>query len=341
MVNNVFIYADESGNTGQNLWDSHSPFFYQGAIISYGDIESIISTEIEEYCQEFGVKRLHAFDLGEVKVVDVCEKLLSLIKKYNWKFHCTTVEKSYLPAIKFVDTFFDFIDNQVVEPDWFLKEQNRHYICLVIDHLMASDNLGQEFWNCLILQNKDEAKKVCIEIMARNKKMGTSDINKIIEKVILSALNDIDRFTFFAEKGRIKNIYKGHTPNMIGFHSLLSEAHEFCKQNHSSVSKFTHDLSDEFKKTMRQDHKSFEKIHIQKNNGFFKIIYTDYALGEFILESSKNSYVLQLVDLILWLLQRKKDNSFISKELKDELQNKVKMFEISRSNSRRLLELNL
>jgi len=65
---NVFIYADESGHSGKNIFDESSPLYYQGAIISVNDIEDKVKPVIEKYCKEFNVERLHGFELGEERV---------------------------------------------------------------------------------------------------------------------------------------------------------------------------------------------------------------------------------------------------------------------------------
>lgn len=39
----TFIYADESGNTGKHIFNEDSPLYYQGAVISVGNIESMVA----------------------------------------------------------------------------------------------------------------------------------------------------------------------------------------------------------------------------------------------------------------------------------------------------------
>ncbi|POB76364.1 hypothetical protein [Vibrio vulnificus] len=39
----VFVYADESGHSGKDIFSERSPLYYQGSVISVGDIEPIVS----------------------------------------------------------------------------------------------------------------------------------------------------------------------------------------------------------------------------------------------------------------------------------------------------------
>lgn len=59
----AFIYADESGHSGKEIFSESSPFYYQGAVISVGEIETKVTPIIQRYCTDNGLERLHGYDL--------------------------------------------------------------------------------------------------------------------------------------------------------------------------------------------------------------------------------------------------------------------------------------
>ena len=61
----AFVYAGESGHSGKDIFNEESPLYYQGAIISVGDISSKVAPIIQRYCTENGLERLHGYELGE------------------------------------------------------------------------------------------------------------------------------------------------------------------------------------------------------------------------------------------------------------------------------------
>ena len=63
----VYVYADESGHSGRNIFDTNSPTYYQGSIISLGDVDPIIGKVIQHHCQELKVPRIHSNEHQELK----------------------------------------------------------------------------------------------------------------------------------------------------------------------------------------------------------------------------------------------------------------------------------
>ncbi len=72
----AYIYADESGHSGKDIFNEASPIYYQGAIISVGDIDNIVAPIIQKYCVEYKLDRLHGYELSEGIVNEICVELL-------------------------------------------------------------------------------------------------------------------------------------------------------------------------------------------------------------------------------------------------------------------------
>ena len=57
-------YTDESGNTGNNLFDKQQPFFWTGSLISEADL-NLSGAEVHKECLALaGVAELHGNELG-------------------------------------------------------------------------------------------------------------------------------------------------------------------------------------------------------------------------------------------------------------------------------------
>jgi hypothetical protein len=331
----AYVYADESGHSGKELF-GESTHYYQGAIISVGDVESLIENTINKFCKLYKVERLHGFELGEEKVFDVCSDLLEQLEKFEWQFHYTIIEKTYISVTKFVDTFFDSGENPAVPPMWYNIDLFRHKICIEISDLMNREDM-QECWKCYLTDDREGLIRFAGEILKKSKSIKDPRTKEVIQESLKYAINNPEIFTLSSRNGR--SAYKKQTPNMVAFSSLLTAVHRFCKSNDVGVKSIIHDQTDEFKGTMREYHRMFFGVDFEENKfggtPLFKNV--DYELGTFNLESSKKNYGLQAVDLFLWLVQRDIKNQKINK-LKDRLLRKSDEFMISKSRSKLIVE---
>ena len=299
----AFIYADESGHSGKEIFNEKSPLYYQGAVISIGEIESKVAPIIQRYCTENGLVRLHGYELGEERVNNLCLELLEALDGTQWKFHYTILQKKYIAPTKFVDTVFDCYDNPAVHPFWYTTELFRHTLCILIDDMMEG-GLDIEFWNYYLKDDLDGLIKICSTLLKKAPYIFDKRAMEVVTAGLSYAIANPDIFTLISAKG--KSAYKKQTPNIIAFSSLLTATHRFCKEYGVSVSELVHDQSDEFKGTMREYHRMFFGVDFEEDKfgGIPQFKQVEYDLGEFKLESSKKSYGLQVADLFLWLIQR-------------------------------------
>lgn len=56
----MFFYVDESGHTGNNLFDITQPYLYYGVIGSTVNLDILAKEEISKIRKIFDVDRLHA-----------------------------------------------------------------------------------------------------------------------------------------------------------------------------------------------------------------------------------------------------------------------------------------
>lgn len=326
----MYIYADESGHSGRHIFNEPL-FYFQGAIISEVDTESILAEVAEKYRVELGVNRLHANEIRPHVVERIASSFLRLLENTNWVFHVTAVEKPYLATTKFVDSLFDSGENKGARWLWYNHEYFRHTLCCLFDELLTNKD-KKNFWQSYLSDDFDGIATIAKVILNR---LGQIRLDKRLYQVssegLKFALKYPNEITLMASKG--KKSYKGHTPNMVAFSSLIQAAHQFYKKNETKPILFAHDLQSEFGSTMKEIHETFANIRTEVNDSGFslQVEKVDYGLGNFELTNSKCSSSLQAVDIFLWLNQRK--DNIKSAGLKTYLSKVTETFYISRPSS--------
>jgi len=252
----MYIYADESGHSGKHIFND-PPFYFQGAILSTIDTEPLLTEMANKYIQELGVSRLHANELKPNLVERIASAFLELLSNSNWQFHLTIIEKPYLSVTKFVDSLFDSAENKGVRWLWYNHQFFRHILCILFDEIL-SEQEKIDFWNAYL---KDDHAGICSIAKRTLEKLDGFPMDKRLRGIAIDglsfALKYPEEITLMAS--RTKKSYKGHTPNMVAFSSLIQAVHKFCKENNVSPIAFIHDSQSEFGSIMREYHKIFFK----------------------------------------------------------------------------------
>ena len=82
----MFFYIDESGHTGNNLFDSTQPYLYYGVLGSQLNLDILAEPEVRKMRKILGVEdRLHAAELGETNLVKILPDLYKLSKELHNK----------------------------------------------------------------------------------------------------------------------------------------------------------------------------------------------------------------------------------------------------------------
>lgn len=302
-VMGVYVYADESGHSGKNIFDKSAKKYYQGAIISLGDIDSIIAGVINHHCEQLNVPRIHSNQHQEHVITVICEDLIDAMENISWQFSICMIDKPYLAPTKFVDLFFDSFDNPGVPVLWYNSDLFRHSLCLAVTNLLTKED-SIEFWDAYLSDSMPVMLQVAERLLTRIDSISDPRMNEVMRSGLQYAINHPDEFTMICTQG--KSAYKGQTPNMVAFSSLMSATHTFCKAHSSSVEELIHDRSDEFRGTMREYHRIFHKLtHVEDDLGG-PVLFEEaqFNLGTFNLRSSESHPVLQAVDVFLWMVQR-------------------------------------
>ena len=326
----MYIYADESGHSGRHIFNDPL-YYYQGAIISEVDTEPLLHEVAEKYRNEIGVERLHANEILPHIVEQIASVFLNLLDKTNWVFHITAIEKPYLATTKFVDSLFDSFENKGARWLWYNHEFFRHTLCCLFDDFLDDED-KKSFWQAYLSDDFEGISTIVTTVLHRLEQFELDKrLYEVATEGLRFAIKYPEEITLMAS--RTKKSYKGHTPNMVAFSSLIQAVHKFCKEHNTTPVAFVHDPQSEFGPTMREYHEMFAKVRAEHSESGLQLDVenTDYDLGKFALISSKNLTSLQAVDIFLWLSQRKERIKSLG--LKEKLMKVSDPFYISRGSS--------
>lgn len=333
-MGNIFVYADESGHSGTKIFDNNQQFYIQGALISINDIQEEIEPIINKYLKLYDTNKLHGYELGEEKVSKITDEIIQVLENFNWEVHFTYIEKKLLLAIEFIRLLLHPFENKAIPYIFIENEYFRHSLLIEIHKILINHHKKNEIWTLILKNDIKSLLEFCKEILENNI-IKSSNVSEFIIKGLKFAVNNPE--SFFDDMIKGKNAKKISSPNILGFQSLLNHITLFCEKNNESVNKIIHDKSDEFKGVMRKYHKELSGLYFNEDefNTIKGIKKSKYTQGEFNLESSQNSNGLQLIDLIIWIFQRKFINP--SFEVNIRLQEKMKPVIITEDNSKSLI----
>ena len=332
----LYIYADESGNTGKNIFDP-PPFYWQGAIFSFVDLEPILEPIVNKYCQTLEKERLHAKELNLEFLLAITNDILNSLDGIEWNFFVVKIEKSYIAVTKFVDLIFDPYENKAVPWIWYNHELFRHSVCCFFDDFLSLQE-KQFFWINFL---KNNYKNVSALIRKIINNIYPIPLDERLKEIIIDALSFFceysENFTFHARPSR--SAYKEHSPNIVGFSVLINTINNYCKQHNAYPKLFCHDEQKEFKGSFEKLQEQFHKIRIPpvKNGIIAKIESIEYNWHKFFMASSKNHSVLQVVDLLLYIYQKKNVSEIEKIKEKIPIYNE---YEISRTMSEHIIRTN-
>jgi hypothetical protein len=109
-----YVYADESGNTGKNIFDTSQPDYYTAALISKGNFDTRYDRQIREIAAKVGAPSVHANELGLGRIEVIAGDLVTVLEGSGAIFFVSRVEKKYLLATKMFDVLFDSGENAAI-----------------------------------------------------------------------------------------------------------------------------------------------------------------------------------------------------------------------------------
>lgn len=298
----MFVFADETGNTGKNLFDDAQPFFLTAALVTRTNFDVLCAGKIREIAQTVDVDTLHANELGFGRIEAIADPLLRVFKSKKAYFLFSRVEKRYLLATKVIDHIFDSGENPAVP--WHVYNIRQLRVMLVFKvAALLDDELAKLFWDCLM----ERKETVCREYLVRFCNILLSRVPNLPDARSQKIMGDAIRWAIENPHALIihtntKHKLLGHMPNMVAFANLLEGIEFLSKKLGRPVRRITHDRQSQFGKTLEAWHELFSNASDEpiKLPGEVRIL-QKVPGSTFEIKADHDSACIQAIDVVLWL----------------------------------------
>ena len=302
----MYAYIDESGHTGINLFDPAQPYFFNVAMSSLHDFDSIYRKDVKDIAQKAGVCYLHASEMGGGGVEAIAESVGGLIESSEVRFYFGLVDKRDTAVMKFYDAVFDPGENAAMA--------NLHYAArllrlgLLLEFASITEPADVElFWKAMTSSRSPQTEEAAVtaidNVLQRVGALSDPRAKELIDDVLSWAKDNIDVFSFWS--GTKAQRY-GHVPNIFTLPELFGGIYESAKLWESDVDVIVHDRQSQFEQTLKEWHqlsKSFDSAPMYYF-GDMAHKFPDISGSQLVMKESASSAGLQVVDIVLWAFSR-------------------------------------
>lgn len=316
----MFAFADETGNTGANLFDQAQPDFYTGALVTRSNFDVVLGSKFSAICKRAGIEALHASVLGVARLDTVAEPLLALLKKADARFFISRVEKRYLLATKLFDTFFDSGENPAVSWHIYNIRLLRLTLCFKVATLLT-DDIAKRFWDMLMAKSEKTARaiipEICTAMLARVPLLTDQRSRDVVTETFSWSLAHPHALDIFIASRQAKN---GHMPNVVAFTNLLDGLEKLSKKWNRPLRKLVHDRQSQFEATLAEWHRLLSNASDEPIKRIDEtVVFQKVAGSTFEVSASDASAGIQVADLVLWLYRQAEGQKPLSEPLVDLL----------------------
>ena len=302
----MHAYIDESGNTGDNLFDATQPYFLNVAMSSLVDFDDVFLDRIAGIARRAGVKWLHASELGAEGIETIAEDMTELVEFSQVRFYLAFVNKPDVAVIKFFDAVFDPGENPAAPHHSYVIRSLKFLLLLKFAALLTVDE-AKSFWGAMVKPRTTESEAQAIgairSVLQRVDILPDARSQELIEDTLTWAKDNIGQFSFWNPR---KQDRYGNLPNIFTFPALMTGIYESSKLWDTRVKKIIHDRQSQFEHTLRQWHSLFRGLEPERivHFGDTPIEYPDIRDSQFEMGDSRVSPGLQVADVVLWTFSR-------------------------------------
>lgn len=303
----MFLYIDETGNTGARFLNTSQPFFMSGAIATKIDFDAAYVDAWEKLLKAHNLDALHASKIGPAAIENLSPELARMLDSANARFCLSRVEKCYALATIVHSVIFDPAENAV--SDWiFIADPGiRLTTAIEIAKHMQIREIGSPFEACLFqLSKTDQMLQAfsagCAGLATACETPLARPTQLAIARVARWASKNPSAFTL-RQTGLVG---KGRHPNLICFSNLAhcaQKIHVEWKSDSCIIKHYRqqqYDAAIEFWQELWSN--AAPGKHILSSGEVRQ--YQALPDAEISFEESKRSPGLQAIDVCLWVVNR-------------------------------------
>lgn len=313
----MYFYVDESGQTGQNLFDNTQPYLYYGVLSSRTNLDVLAVNRLKSIRNKLGVDRLHAADLGNGKLIEIKSDLTALKKKFDLRFDFYRLTKADHALISFFDQVFDQGLNPAVP--WTAYWTPMRYILLIKLAYLFDEDLLKMAWEARITLNNSCAENllvsVCRELVKRVGVLTDARSRELIIDGLTWVINNPSEIGYNA---KTKKDSLQISPNLIGFQTVMHGIAYRLKKNKAKASEVIVDRQSQFNAAQEFIADFYHKArHLPWANGpgLPVMDLKHMPTAPIKCTPGTDSVGLELVDIYIWVFKRYFEQKKLAPEL--------------------------
>jgi hypothetical protein len=317
----MFLHIDESGNSGNNLFDLNQPVLSYGVLSSRWDVDAHAADERNAIAGKTGEQGLHASRLGMARLMNIADLLVQLHERFEFRFDYYYIHKPSLAIVTFFNAVFDAGVNPAVKWDWYWTPL-RFLLIGVLDSLLDEGLLRESWRLCLVPRARLERERGNIGALlaAVLERAEHREVPERLREVLVDAL----RYGVKNPSEMDFGIYSqtALSPNSIGFQFVLTAIAYRQKIHRQKVLGITVDRQRQFNGAQVNTYEIQSKMSAAlRGNGDDRVRYLAHPFmagvredaetliahfpeKQLRIEESGRSFGLQITDTYLWLLSR-------------------------------------
>ena len=304
----MYAYVDETGNTGNRIFDPNQPLFITAAMMTRANFDVIQKAGVAAAAKKVGVQILHANELGIGKLEVIAPDLLKFVKAANAHFFLSRLEKRYLAATKVIDTYYDCGENLAVPWQMYSLRRLRLLLTFKVAKYVLSEEIAQTVWECLTATRKGTSIALFVEgakaLLANADRLPDSRSQKVVTEAMKWAIDNPENFA--SSRGNNGAFRYSHSPNFVAFTSLVRGIDEASKVWDSPVREIVHDRQTQMETVFRIHHELVTNASedVFRWPGDAPLSMRQVSGSTLRMATEETSAGLQVIDVILWLFNR-------------------------------------
>lgn len=307
--NNLYVYTDESGNSGSNFFDIEQPIFYTSTIISKFDLESECFLEFHNMLLGIAEdNEIHINQLSKDKKILIIKHLVDFIMDNKIEIFFTELEKIHMLKMAFVDYIFDSGLNPEMDPIIYGRRFERLPFALGFAIRLTNEHM-RDFFNIFFKTNGNEQAEQLSNLLREIKiQMDEFETHDDLKNLINNSLQfAIENPNIFIDGNSSK--VKELLPNVHSILYIMNYLNSF--ERIGRIEKFWFDESTILKGTGWMREKGME-YHIDMQP--FSIIgdtkrTSNIDKSTYKHLDSQKSFGLQIADVFAWLFSKYRNDS--------------------------------
>jgi hypothetical protein len=327
----MFFHIDESGNTGNNLFDRTQPRLSYGLLSSKLNVDALGIKHFQDICKSIEVTSLHANELGVRKLTKIAALLSRLHNKMGFNFDYYFIDKKTFALVAFFEAVFDQGLNKAVKCDWYWTPLRFPFMLDLFN--LFDDNLLELSWNLCIDRKIEKKENQIVDLLVRLRdRIDRVKYNQRYVEILKGAFNYGIKHPLELDFGmERKNLL---SPNSVCFQFICIGISRIIRSNiYPRNNRITVDIQSQYNNVQeftlgiyqalsnaRINCNSTEKGHYINHPIYEHLTEDDILLKGMPSENmtvscSSDSIGLQIADIYLWLVNKMLDGVQLSEEL--------------------------